>query len=325
MSISCRRLGSAMSLAMLFSSVLTSNARAAPPRAAPPTTSECLEASEAAIQSGDQHRLRAQRQQLLVCSAASCPAEIRRECLRRVDEVNASIPTIIFEVRDATGRDQTAVKVSFDGQLLAERLDGTALAIDPGEHTFSFELAGQPPLEKRILIREAQKDRQETITFAPAPEPLAAQPAQVTPEPPPPPPPPTEANREPAPSKSTSASPTRIAGYVVAGAGVVGLGVGTLFHFLAANENKQALETCTGGASGNQCSSLEDLGNHDAFVDSAKSQRTVSYVSLGVGAAALITGVTLVVVGHHSEKRAATLLLPTVGAHDLGLSMSGVF
>ena len=192
----------------LFAAVALSSLLAgSPAHAAKPTTAECLAASENAIRLGKKHSLRDQRAQLLLCSAASCPGDIRRECTRRVEEVSSSIPTITFEVKDDQGQDLSSVELSMDGELLAERLDGTALSIDPGEHTFSFQIPGRPPLEKRFVIREGQKDRRESIVFS-SPKPTVS----------PPPPahvPPLKAANEP-----STASAVRVArrGGVVAAA-----------------------------------------------------------------------------------------------------------
>ena len=55
-----------------------------------------------------------------------------------------------------------------DGELITDRLEGTAVPIDPGSHTFVFETAGKPPITKRFVIRESQKDRPEVVVFVPA-------------------------------------------------------------------------------------------------------------------------------------------------------------
>jgi hypothetical protein len=133
--------------------------------AAEPSIKECLASSEASLKLANDYKLRAERAQLLVCSAASCPAEIRKECLKRVDEVNIAIPSVVFDVRDPDGNDLTAVKIMMDDEVLAERIRGVALSVDPGEHLFRFSTAGQAMLEKRLLIRESQKDRHEVIQF----------------------------------------------------------------------------------------------------------------------------------------------------------------
>ena len=52
-----------------------------------------------------------------------------------------------------------------DGQPIAERLEGTALSIDPGAHTFTFETAGQANIEKQFVVHEGEKDRRERIVF----------------------------------------------------------------------------------------------------------------------------------------------------------------
>ena len=40
--------------------------------------------------------------------------------------------------RDAKGEDLTEVRLTIDGETVAERLDGRALTLDPGTHTFRF-------------------------------------------------------------------------------------------------------------------------------------------------------------------------------------------
>jgi hypothetical protein len=137
-------------------------------QAADPTTADCLAASDASLRSGNEHRLRLERSQLLTCAASSCPADIRKECARRVDVINAQIPTIIFSAKDSAGADLSAVKVTMDGEVLTERLEGTALSIDPGEHTFTFEANGQPTVTRRLVVQQSQKESREQITLGSA-------------------------------------------------------------------------------------------------------------------------------------------------------------
>src|SRR5271165_2147015 len=70
-----------------------------------PTLADCITANESSIALRRQHKLRAARAQLLVCSAASCPEEIRSECVRRVTDVNVAMPTIVFNAKDGSGND----------------------------------------------------------------------------------------------------------------------------------------------------------------------------------------------------------------------------
>jgi hypothetical protein len=236
---------------------------------ADPTTADCLAASEASFKAGNQHKLRAERSQLLVCAATSCPADIRKECISRVDEVNAQIPTIIFAAKDVSGADLGAVKVSMDGEVLAERLEGIALSVDPGEHTFAFETAGQPPLSKKLVVLETQKDRRELVTFgAPAVAPLA----------------PVGSPRSTGAPTSHGLGGQRAWAIVSGGLGIASLGVGTAFGVIALSKRSTAEGICPGACGTqtgvNEWSNATMLGN-------------VSTVGFVVGGVALVTGAVL--------------------------------
>jgi hypothetical protein len=147
--------------------------------AADPAVMVCLNANRTASELEAQHKLRAERVQLAICAADKCPADVRKECLHRLEEVNEQMPTVVFEVKDASGRDLTAVKVTMDGEVVAERLDGSPLALDPGEHAFRFEAPGLPLLTQTTLLRAGDRNRHVPVTFGPPPE--APKPPPVTP------------------------------------------------------------------------------------------------------------------------------------------------
>ncbi len=225
--------------------------------AADPTTADCLSASDASLKSGNQHKLRAERSQLLVCAASTCPADIRKDCVSRVDEVNRQIPTIIFAAKDAAGADLSAVKVTMDGEVLTERLEGTGLSIDPGEHAFTFDTAGQSPVTKTLLIQEAQKDRREVITFGT-------------------PPPASPPANEQSPGMGTQ----KVLAIVAGGIGVVGLGLGTVFGVMAGSQKNAAQSACAS----NPCST-QDGANKWGTAVSTGNISTVGFIVGGVGVA----------------------------------------
>ncbi|MET0385574.1 MAG: hypothetical protein ABW321_06430 [Polyangiales bacterium] len=134
--------------------------------AADPTTADCLNANDLSIELRNQHRLRAARAELLVCAAPTCPEDIRNECAQRVGDVNAAMPTIVFEVRDGHDNDLSAVTIDMDGAQLVQRLEGTALSIDPGEHEFVFQARDLPRTSKRLIIREGEKGRREKVVLS---------------------------------------------------------------------------------------------------------------------------------------------------------------
>lgn len=203
--------------------------------AADPTTADCLTASDASLTAGNQHRPRAERIQLLICASASCPADIRKECVRRVDEVNLQIPTIVFDVKDASGTDLEAVAVSMDGEPLAQRLEGVPISIDPGTHDFKFEPAGYAPITKRLIIQEGEKDRRELVSLATL-----------------------EANSTPAAAQDVGDSrglPTqRVLSLVAGGLGVVGVGLGAAFGVTAISKRNAARNVCP-----NACKTTEGV------------------------------------------------------------------
>jgi len=205
--------------------------------AADPTTADCLASSDASLRLGNEHKLLAERAQLLVCAAATCPAEIRRECLSRVEEVNSHIPTIVFWAKDASGADLSAVRVTMDGALLTERLEGTALSTDPGEHSFTFETRGLPPVTRSFTILQAQKDRRELILFGTTAAPATTAIA-----------PPLAASSPAASAPGEGLGTSRVLALVAGGVGVVGLGLGTAFGAMALSDKSDAQSLCPGAS-----------------------------------------------------------------------------
>ncbi len=241
-----------------------------PARAADPTTPECLAATDASLKLDTDHKLRAERSQLLVCAAPSCPADISKECIRRVEQVNAALPTVIFQARDAAGNDLSAVKVSMDGEVLAEKLDGTPLSVDPGEHAFVFETAGQPASTRQFVIFEAQKDRRVIVDFSPAS----------------PPPPPLIARAR------HGLGTQRILGIVAASVGVLGLGTGAAFGVSAISKKNDAEAICP-----NKCNTDAGVNAWNDAVSTANLS-TALFIVGGVG----IAGATVLFLTAPSSK-----------------------
>jgi len=233
---------------------------------ADPTTTDCISANEAVIKLRSEHKLRAERSQLLVCAAPSCPEDVRKECFSREDEVNAQIPTVVFTAKDASGADLTAVKVSMDGEVLAERLEGIALTVDPGEHAFTFEVAGQPPLTKKLLIVQGEKDRREAIALGAAPGPT---PGDAPP---------------PAPDPGGGLGTQKVLALVAGGLGVVGVGVGAAFGLIAMSQKNDAASVCP-----TQCASQDGVNKWSTAGSSAR----IADIGFIVGGVGLVGGAVL--------------------------------
>jgi hypothetical protein len=238
----------------------------APALAAEPTTTstDCIAASHASLDLSKRQDLRAARAQLLICSAETCPEDIRKDCVKRTADVSAQIPTLIVTAKDASGAPLTAVKVTMDGEVLAERLDGTGVAVDPGEHTFTFEAAGQQLVTKTWMIQQTQKERREDIAFeAPAgpATPATAQASRAT-------------------DGGQGSDAHKTAALVGAGVAVAGLIGGTVYGVLAISRKNDAQSVCPGSG---VCATPEGVSKWSS-AQSAANISTLLFVVAGLGA-----------------------------------------
>lgn len=240
--------------------------------AAPPTTKECLAANEQSHRLDNENKLIEVRKASLVCAAESCPEMIRNDCLRRVETTSASIPTIIFELKDASGRDVSTVDVTVDGQLLANQLTGVPLEVNPGAHTFTFTIAGEPTIERQFVLQTSQKNRHEVITVQATPQATPAADATASAAAVEPPPPPAPARKD--------GDGQRTAGLIVGGLGAVGVVVGGIYGSMAKSRKTKAEEECPG----TQCETSRGVS---LWQDAKKAGNvsTVAFVAAGVGLA----------------------------------------
>jgi hypothetical protein len=282
-----------------------------------PSVPECLNASEASLKSRAQHKLKDARAQALVCASRTCPADVRTECTKRVTELNGIIPTLVFEVKDPNGEDVPGVKVTIDGDVFAERLDGTAVPVDPGEHAFTFA-ANDKTVSKTLVIREGDKGRRERIVLgekAPPPptnDTSAAAPATTD-----------DKKRAPeTPQKSDSGmSGMRIGGLVAGGVGLVGIGLGTYFGVTASSAWNNSKSECSTTSCPNHAQAVVDH-------DSAANNGLASTISFAAGGALLASGILLFVLapsGDKKERAGALSITPSIAPGATGVSLSGRF
>jgi hypothetical protein len=269
--------------ALAIAALLSSSGRAA---AADPTTSDCLTANEASIALLKVAQLRAARVQMLVCADPSCPADVGAECLRRISEVDVSMPTIVLGVKDAMGNDAAAAKVTMDGEVLSDWLAGTAISLDPGVHVFVFEAAGLPPLTKQMVVRQGEKDRREVVQLLPpTPAPVAVLPSSSPTDRPVPPSPTTPQRR--------GLGMQRVLALVAGGVGVAGVAVGTVFGLESISKHDDALKACPAACTG---------PNGVTLWNQARSAGDLSTVGFVVGAVGLAGGAVLWFTARSSEE-----------------------
>lgn len=240
---------------------------AAPSHADPTTTpTDCIAARHTAADLGKRHELRGEIAQLMACAAPTCPDDIRADCAAHLEEVKSQMPSVVISAKDASGAFVTDVKVEVDGEVLTSHLDGTPLIVDPGEHTFTFEMPGQGLVVKTWLIQQTQKDRHESIEF-----PVPTGVTSVTPIAPTP-------SSQPAGSQGMSGR--TIATLVGVGVAVVGVGLGTAFGIDALSKKSSAQSACPGAT----LCATQDGVNKWSSAQSAANISTLMFVVGGLGA-----------------------------------------
>ena len=97
--------------------------------AAEVTKEQCVSANSEAQSLRRAGKLAAAREQLLMCSSDQCPSLVSADCTKRLDELEGVQPSILFEVKDAAGRDLVGVTITMDGQATPFKLDGAAVPV----------------------------------------------------------------------------------------------------------------------------------------------------------------------------------------------------
>jgi hypothetical protein len=124
----------------------------------------CNDAYEQGQTLRDQHKLIKAREQLRLCAAPSCAPAIVKECTEWLKDIEPRIPSVVLTAKNGAGADVTDVKVTMDGAPLAGSLDGLAVDVDPGPHTFVFEgAAGRT--EQKVLVAEGGKSQRVAASF----------------------------------------------------------------------------------------------------------------------------------------------------------------
>jgi len=225
---------------------------------------DCAAAYESAQTERQAGHFRAASNQAMLCSQSTCNQAIVRECISLFESIQAEMPSMVFSARRADGGELTSVRVEMDGQPLLDRLDGKALALDPGSHTFKFITDGFDPKEISHTARVGDRNRLIEVVFGELP-PVAGT---------------TGPGAQTAPPAAKPERGIPVASYVLAGVGAVALGTFGYLRVSGVQDYNELNQRCSP-----ECD--------PADVDPIRSKFTYSYVALGVGAAAL-TAATVV-------------------------------
>lgn len=262
--------------------------------AADPSKLECIAANDAAQDLRREGKLRDAREKLALCVSVSCPGPVREDCAQRLTDLDAVMPTIVFDVKDAGGRDVPAVTISVDGRRVPD-LSGLPLPVDPGEHRFTFEAEGLRRADKAIVMHEGERNRLEHIVL--------------------------DLGR--APIRTDSAAPSapagnsqRIIALAVGGVGVVGLVIGSVLGLVSKSNYDHALQAECGNNPNGGCSP-EGIADGK----SAHGQAAASTVAFVAGGALLAGGAVL----YFTAPRTSVSVGTAVGSGRAGIVVVGAW
>jgi hypothetical protein len=205
-----------------------------------------------------------------------------RESVAR-DHATKLEPGLLHVVVRAAATD--GLVVSLDGQPVGPAAFGSAMPIDPGPHRLVATAPGRAAFETSFRADAGAGDRTVEV---PA---LAVDTSSHST------PPPAEATQaHPAPEAAGGSSGTRTVGFLVGGAGVVLLGVGSFFGVRAFSDKNTAENDCTPGG---RCG---DTGN--SAKQSLSTDEAISTVGVLAGIAAVGVGGYLVLAGGSKEHAA---------------------
>jgi hypothetical protein len=111
-------------------------------------------------------KLRQAMEWMLKCAQPTCKAAVRKQCTASVSQIEADIPTIVPSVTDASGKHLSDVHVVMDGELLASRIDGRGIPVDPGEHEFEFKTDKGSLGTQKAMVPQGQRNVSVNLNLA---------------------------------------------------------------------------------------------------------------------------------------------------------------
>jgi hypothetical protein len=277
---------------------------ASPPAAADVTKAQCVDANTNAQSLRRDGSFAEARAMLAVCGDPQCPALVRDDCTRQLDALEQLQPTVVLDAKDRSGADRSAVRVKVDGRAVAEKLDGTPLPVDRGEHTFVFEADGEAPVTLTVVVREGEKSRRVSVTLGAVVDRGGEDRGGGH-----------GGDGTDKPTTHGGAPAQRTLGLVAGGAGALGLGIGTIFGILAASKWSATRNDCAGPDS---CPSYtQAVADHGTTV----SDGTIATIALLAGGGLLATGAALFFTAPSTSADRA----PTVGLGLGTLTVRGHF
>jgi hypothetical protein len=214
------------------------------------------------------------------------PGDDRRKTAHdRVAALENVLPRLTVRLADGSPPDAQA---SIDGEPLRADEVGLAKVVDAGDHEITANATGREETHARVSLKDAESKTVVVAVGAPArAAPPVAEPVPV-------------AAGAPAP---TGTPPARTIGFVVAGIGVVGIGVGAVTGLLTLSQKNAVDDACAPGTPSACSAAGLAAAREEASV--GRTYSTVSTIAFIAGAASLAAGVTLVLTSRSTRVDAA--------------------
>ncbi len=270
---------------LLAWAVFATASLAAMPAIAADEKAQCVAASEKAQQLRNANKLIEARDQLAICGRSECPKLVTQDCTEWMKELIQALPSVVPGAKDRKNRDIVDVKVSIDGKVVTDTLDGKPIHLDPGVHAFKFETKGAPTIEEQVVIRVGEKNRILTVTFA-TPDSGGNDKEK-------------DKDKDKGKGGNQVESSPPIAAYVVGGLGLAALGVALYLAIDADSDARSLRDTCAP-----RC----DQG----AVDDVKQQQVIAGVTAGIGGAALIAGVVMFFLHNRGDAKSGKAQPPPI-------------
>jgi hypothetical protein len=295
-----------------FGFLLLSLASASTARADDKTA--CVDAYGKAQRLRSANQLVSARAQLRSCAQTSCPKFIAKDCAAWLGDVESLIPSVVPFARDSNGAELSSATVSMDGTVIAEQLDGHAIEVDAGRHTFTFTFGDGRKADQTYVVLEGQKAQRVGVTMAAA-APSTAAPSSASAE---------QVSTVPAPVSTSGWNGRKTLAVVVGGVGLAGVAVGSVFGLNAFSSYSSQQSDCR---SPGNCSRAQAQTDHDNAVTAS----TISTISFAAGGALVVTGAVLFFTAPRGNERvegsasAGWQVAPTAGPGAAGLLLRGRF
>jgi len=291
--------------------VLALGLSAAPSDARDSARAACASTYDDALSHQQAGHLREARTLALQCARVAC-GNLQKKCAASAEQLRSDIAWIAPVVTDDKGTPLVDAQVKIDQQLLASRLDGRELPVDPGVHELSVTAkVGKWPghevsATRKVMIVQGQRGPI-TIALPPSDDEPAAAPASTTTDTP------ETSSTEPAPepartdaaSVSTQRHGLSAWPFVIGSVGVLGLGAGALLTYWGKTDN-DALGACSPNCAPSSVTHIRNL-------------YLAADISFGVGGAALGVAALLFLTSHPSSREAP----PSTAVFDVRPTRSG--